>query len=118
MAFEQYKDNLKELRDRLRIPDPIQEEHIRVRRIVFTYDSPKEGEPTELVVGATDTNREECLFIEDLAFFAERLVLDQDVRRKAVKFFTLELWGDCSLDKRPLIYGLKTANTMAITYRS
>lgn len=108
-----YKDNVQSLCDRYGLVNPIREEDLTISRLTFC--SSKDPSKTH-EVEATDMNRAGRLFVQFETDSPHTLSLES-IRTKAAEFFTSELWDDCSLEKRALIFGIKMYDTVRITYK-
>lgn len=113
-----YRDHVHALCSQRKIPNPIQEENLRIAALLF-YD---EGNGFMFAVAATEMNRAGRLFVEQ-ALCPRKSISSvvvsslNRIRADAERFFTPELWEDCGPDKRQLVYGLKTAATVKIIYK-
>lgn len=105
-----FRENVGRLCDQLGIVNPIQEESLTIAKVVFTSSKGR------LEVFATDMNRAGRLFLQSRANGITQLQLHYR-RADAATFFTPEFWGDCSAEKRTLIFGLKTYDFAYLTYK-
>lgn len=104
-----YRDNVNALCHRLSVSNPIEENILKFSLFVFDIDG------KSFQVEATEMNRAGRLYLQDR--LAERnkeriLILDKAEKWMAQIFFTSEMWGDCSPERRTLIYGIKTARSV------
>ena len=103
-----YRDNVQTLCDKLGLPNPICEEDLEISMLTFRDNREGPGRLKFYDVEANDMNRAGRLFLQSSpAFTSENFYLGA-MRREAAEFFTPALWDDCSSEKRPLVWGIKT----------
>ena len=112
----EYHKNVQALCDEHHVSNPIQEDILTIAKLTFKKWTVGDSSATLCEVEATDLNRAGRLFLQVNANGLSNVWLGR-IRGKALKFFTMELWADCSLEKRTLVYGIRTAERVEITYK-
>lgn len=111
-----YRANIEELCTFLGFTNPIREEDITIAKLIF-YDSMNDGSKVNVhEVLASDMNRGGRLFIQSCAPDGQKNV-DLILRRGAAERFFAELWDDCTIEKRTLIFGIKHREAVEIVYK-
>ena len=114
MAFGHYRSNVQALCDKLKLPNPVREEDIRIESVKF-FNHLQIG-PKTISVQGSEMNRAGRLFIQTV-ITGDRGFIDQNLQVRAQRFFTPELWDDCGPEKRPLVFGFKISNWIEIFFK-
>jgi hypothetical protein len=111
------KDNVAALCRSRGLQNPVQEDCLKIARLIFKWRA-GDGSITTLEVEGTDMNRAGRLYVEEQASGLSGVVISALIRARAAEFFTPELWDDCSSERRTLVYGMKTASMVEIIYKA
>jgi hypothetical protein len=108
--------NIAALCENMGVRNPIREDEVKVKVVVFYFYGNKPSNSKVLRVRGTDMNLAGRLFLQSKALGGTTIIQLKLIRPEAAEHFTSVLWDDCSPEKRTIVFGCKEADVAQIIF--